>query len=434
LALNRITIGFTISDLPEFCGPSDLADCVVSLRAHERERLKGWGTAPISDSGIRKLIELAYHTSMASEEGRFPKFRFVSHRNDEMRTVAQCNISLDSVESLRRLAPGVNADRRVALLVSDEEGPLKCIGLALADDMGLAVRPGRPEIIGVGRHPTFNLRVEGPGELRASEAMGSFGAIRLTRGGIHQVVPYDWVPGVRDLLTKQAALTLDRVVAVKGEDSRKWFAGTTYPLVQKVLARVLGDAIDIKHGGAFVFLATLERDPSLFDVRCKYSTTFALGQAIADFWCACVDCAECKDGQATESALHQWRWKRERLFSSATALSGLSAVDGCVVLNRNLEVLGFGGVIGLVDLDAKIVDSPRRLKNVKTGAILDDSEFASLGLGTRHRSAFRLCKAHPGSVVFVVSQDGDLRVFYSDDQYIYGFEKLYAWVYEQEAL
>jgi DNA integrity scanning protein DisA with diadenylate cyclase activity len=97
-------------------------------------------------------------------------------------------------------------------------------------------------------------------------------------------------------------------------------------------------------------------------------------------------------------------------------------------------VLGFGGVIGLGEFDAKVVDSPRKLKNVKTGAIHDDSEIASLGLGTRHRSAFRLCKAHANSLVFVVSQDGDLRVFFSDDEFVYGFERLYAWVNDLDAV
>jgi DisA bacterial checkpoint controller nucleotide-binding len=428
-----MSLGLTISDLPEFCGPGDLADCVISLRTHQRERVKEWGTSPISDDGIRRLIDLAYHASMVPEEGRFPTFRVVSHRKDEIRTIAEFDVTLDSVETLRRLAPAVS-DHRVAIRVKDDNGPLTCVGLAIVDDMGFAVKPGRPEIIGYGTQPTFYLRVEGPGQMRASEAMGCFGAIRLSGGRIHQVVSYSDVMGVRDLLRKLAARTLDCVVAAKGEDSRKWFGGRTYPLVEKVLARILGDATDLEHGGAFVFLPTMDKNTDVFDIRCKYPAAFNLGQSISDFWCACVASAEARDEKERESAFHQWRWKRERLFSSATALSGLSAVDGCVVLNHNLDVLGFGGVIGLGESDAKIVSSPRKLKNVKTGAILEDSEITSLGLGTRHRSAFRLCKAHANSLVFVISQDGDLRVFYSDDEFVYGFEHLYSWVSDSDAV
>jgi hypothetical protein len=37
-------------------------------------------------------------------------------------------------------------------------------------------------------------------------------------------------------------------------------------------------------------------------------------------------------------------------------------------------------------------------------------------------------------LVFVISQDGDLRVFFSDDEFVYGFEHLYAWVSELDAV
>ena len=429
-----MSLGFTISDPPEFCGPSDLADCVISLRKHQRAQDKEWGTAPISDEGIRRLINLAYHTSMVSEEGRFPKFRVVSHRKDDIRTIAECDVTLDSVERLRRIAPTVSGDHSVALLVRDDTGPLTCVGLAIVDDMGFSVKPGRPEIVGFGTGPTFHLRVEGPGQMRCSEAMGPYGAVRLVESGIHQVVPYSLVAGVTNLLKTLARHILDRVVETKGEGSQRWFAGHTYPLVEKVLGRTLDEATDLRHGGAFVFLPTVDRNVDAFDIQCKYPAALNLGRCISEFWCACVDCAEARDEQARESALQHWRWKRARLFSSAAGLSGLSAVDGCVVLNHNLDVLGFGGVIGLGESDAKVVDSPRRLKNAKTGAIHDDSEIASLGLGTRHRSAFRLCKTHANSLVFVVSQDGDLRVFFSDDEFVYGFEHLYAWVNDLDAV
>ena len=33
------------------------------------------------------------------------------------------------------------------------------------------------------------------------------------------------------------------------------------------------------------------------------------------------------------------------------------------------------------------------------------------GFGMRHRSAYRFCQRVPGAMAFVISQDGDLRVF-----------------------
>jgi DNA integrity scanning protein DisA with diadenylate cyclase activity len=44
--------------------------------------------------------------------------------------------------------------------------------------------------------------------------------------------------------------------------------------------------------------------------------------------------------------------------------------------------------------------------------------------GHRHRSAFLLCKAIPNAIAFVISQDGDLPVFSSDDRHVYCDENL----------
>jgi hypothetical protein len=433
--LNRMSLGFTIGDLPEFSGPGDLADCVIALRKHEREQLTACTGAPISDEGIRRLIDLAYHTSMVSEEGRFPRFRVVSHGTNDLRTIAECNVTLDSVDRLRRLAPCVSCDHGVALLVRDDAGPLRCVGLAIVDDMGFSVMPGRPEIVPVGTPALgFRLRVEGPGQLRCSSAGDSLGVVRLVGSRIHQVVPYSCVPGVRTLLNNLSERLLDRLIATKGEDARKWFGHGIYQFLDRVLAHSLEHATDLGHGGAFVVLPTAEGNVDAFDIQCQFPASLSLGRSISDFWCACVDWAETKGEENRESALHHWRWRRERVFASAAAIAGLSAVDGCVVLTRNLDLLGFGGVIGLGECDAKVIGSPRKLKNAQTGAVYEDSEIASLGLGTRHRSAFRFCKVHPNAFVFVISQDGDLRVLFSDDEFVYGFEHLYAWANESDVV
>ncbi len=41
--------------------------------------------------------------------------------------------------------------------------------------------------------------------------------------------------------------------------------------------------------------------------------------------------------------------------------------------------------------------------------------------GTRHQSAVRLCKAHRNMLVFIVSQDGDLKVFSSGTDKAHAF-------------
>lgn len=222
---------------------------------------------------------------------------------------------------------------------------------------------------------------------------------------------------------------LERVIEAYGEDGRKWFAGEwgLAELIHKVWSSVLYHASEKRHGGAFVVVPAANTiDLARFSIKCKYDADLRLGEQILDFWNACIVFAKASTEEERNPALHQWKWHREKLFITAKALAGLSCVDGCVVVDGDLAVLGFGGEIR-VD-EAKASSAPRSLRNIKTGELTPEDEL--LSFGTRHRSAYRLCKVHPGTIAFVISQDGDLRIFYSTDSDVYGFQFLHAWVHE----
>jgi hypothetical protein len=53
-------------------------------------------------------------------------------------------------------------------------------------------------------------------------------------------------------------------------------------------------------------------------------------------------------------------------------------------------------------------------------------ESQVMNYGTRHRSAIRLCQAVERAIVFVISQDGDLRVFHSDGRHVRRWDDLNA--------
>ena len=85
-------------------------------------------------------------------------------------------------------------------------------------------------------------------------------------------------------------------------------------------------------------------------------------------------------------------------------ISSLSCVDGLILATPHLVIRGFGVEIrtsrdvAAVHVASSPRPSDRSLKQV------DPSHY-----GTRHRSMMRYCFAHPGSLGFVVSQDGDIR-------------------------
>jgi hypothetical protein len=92
------------------------------------------------------------------------------------------------------------------------------------------------------------------------------------------------------------------------------------------------------------------------------------------------------------------------LSDLAHTIAGLADVDGAVVMSKRLEVVGFGGEI-VGDLpDVPIVMRASDLE----GEVRE--EEATDGVGTRHRSVYRLCAAIHDALGIVVSQDGGVRL------------------------
>jgi hypothetical protein len=104
----------------------------------------------------------------------------------------------------------------------------------------------------------------------------------------------------------------------------------------------------------------------------------------------------------------------EAMFEVSHLIAGLAAVDGAVVMTKGFEVLGFGAEIG------------GNLPDVQTVARADDLEGirrtreSTERVGTRHRSAYRLCQALHDALAVIVSQDGGVRfACWKDDAVTY---------------
>jgi hypothetical protein len=88
-----------------------------------------------------------------------------------------------------------------------------------------------------------------------------------------------------------------------------------------------------------------------------------------------------------------------------------------IKLKHPTEPLALGGETGAANA------SPLTYADSRTSAPLLEEQLLPR-FGHRHRSAFLLCKAVPNAIAFVISQDGDLPVFSSDDRHVYCDENL----------
>ena len=185
---------------------------------------------------------------------------------------------------------------------------------------------------------------------------------------------------------------------------------------RRLLLRVQG----IRHGGAFLVAS----DPDLKDLSVKHKLQYtrlrsALQRhAVASaqkFLAANVigeDYLE-KDAEDIPLGLHldeviagfDLEEIRSEIDGAIWFISLLTRVDGLVLLNQELEVQGFGVEITVAEEPSEVFVSSRSDANESALKKVD-----YLLYGTRHRSMMRYCAKYPGSLGFVISQDGDVRV------------------------
>jgi hypothetical protein len=124
----------------------------------------------------------------------------------------------------------------------------------------------------------------------------------------------------------------------------------------------------------------------------------------------------CQEGSSVEDAWNVFKNSKdieldhleEAFFELARLFSDLMQVDGALVLDKRVGLVGFGGEI-------------RVDRNVLMVGLAHDLEGKSItpwdvrGDGTRHRSVYRLCSVEPEAIGFVISQDSQVRMIANVD-------------------
>jgi hypothetical protein len=441
-------------------GVKGLAQLLTEFRGFVRGKRCELGRAvttlaAITDANLPLLLSRAYRASFQTDEGRPTRARIAVPREpawfppldqprftvEKRAKLAACRlmashlgvdilnqveddrhhayrfvepILLDDHKPLVKLAP-LLLERDGAITVKEVDGSLAVTGLALLDQTD-----SDRHILQMPRlwRPSAGLLIEivGPGHLRVSEGPASFTlqADRLvTHHSLFNVdlvrrwlfeVSTAWVDG----FTKHP----DYDPEAKLFDSPKEETTSRFAVphldVWIAFERILREAISLGHGGVFAVVP----DPNNAPLTIKRKIVpVDLGTELHATWAAHCRIAGRKNQPAATQldAVEEKRTAAHLWVHHLTSIGRLSAADGCVVLDRRLVLHGFGGSI---DTD---------LTSTELGACHDlttenDVPAAELlkSFGERHKSAFALCRKVRNAIVFVVSQDGDLRVFASD--------------------
>jgi hypothetical protein len=393
--------------------PSDLAREV--LRAINRRDV----IAP-PQRVVNKLFQLMYHASISREESEYITFHMVLFNPDDPMSDRVVLGDQDSwhyfplttpeemtLANISKLAMASHPRSSALAIYPDRKGRLVIWGLIdqlnrYEDFIRLenSTAPQRPGL--------FEARIVGPGHILVTIGYDQVCELKIDMLNLDTIdifksgaVPERLYPGV-ELMLKSLLPDSDSSMPCWSEldkaASRIWMS-----VVQRLLFRVKG----LKHGGAVLVAPEWAGD----GLNVKYEIRYDRLSRALHSYIACryeqlkAEYSGTGMDAAGKAELSRRLKKAEKDVEAAIwFVALLSRIDGLVLMNLSLEVVGFG-------VEITVAKAPNILRKVyldKDGR-LTRSKLNYSYFGTRHRSMMRYCSANPDSIGFVVSQDGDVR-------------------------
>lgn len=383
---------------------------------------------PPSLEALERLIIICYQSSLLREESRPVTFRVILAES----SLFPCdqgppeglhclrflhNRPFNPLEA-RRLSPAANFYRSLIGVCLDEKRELPRMWGILHSGMRWLqnVHGGRGRVQTL--PPALVLSVTGPGRLTIG--FGSEVIVRLAGGHIEgpslNVFESQWMaetfsPGRNELIERHQR---------KREEAQA-AAVTIDPTLVRTIAqhaiRRLISALRNAHHGATILLLPPELSDELsgvnryIDIKYRFeegeprrrfrSLVLRILNRMAELHSGAVEPVGWAEYTASND--EQLAAFDEAIFEMAYLVEGCAEVDGAVVLTNRIELLGFGGEI---TGELPGVVSVRRALDLEAEKY--EEEFTE-SVGTRHRSAYRLCLALPGAVAIIISQDGNVR-------------------------
>src|SRR5918998_1556065 len=412
--------------------PGDLAQFVRD-RWRNVPELPG-GADPLPNAAaLEGFFAACYQASMLREEERQVVFRAIladpalfdpEGRPPEglQRLAFPRSLPFDPRE-LRRLSVAADPQRTLIGVRPDGEGDLRIWGLINSGTRWLRdVYGGRPAGAPLPSAPVVH--VNAPGSIEAYKGHELIGKLQGGRLSRSRLDPFEseWLPGqfprLLEEFTERHEVARNRAHELSGE---RWAPlEPTLPrrITERMMKRVISVLRDARHGGTVLFVPTDNAgEPSPEHPYIDFRYPFADGRARLSFPDLIVDILN-RLAQLYGSADHEDEpgavgWEEfeattntqietldEALFETAHLIAGLAAADGAVIMSKPNELLGFGGMIS-----GKLPD----LKGVWRALDLEGEkvvEEETGDVGARHRSAYRLAGALPGSLAVVISPDG----------------------------
>ena len=390
---------------------------------------------PVPDAAILEhFISVCYQASLMREEERPVTFRAIlappalfparGLPPESMQRLEFARSSAFDAMELRRLSVATDPQRTVIGVRWDESAGPQIWGVINSGSRWLRdVQGGRRA--GAPLPPAPLIHVDAAGSMAVYKDHRL--VARLQRGQISgsRADPFvsRWLPAqftqFRDELMARHEVAARRA---REEDGETWAPlEPTLPrmISERMVKRVIAILREARHGGTIIFVplknaAELRTEDPYIDLKYRFSQ----GQPQHSFPDLVVDIlnrlaqkygVDDPSGRAVgwaefeSTSDDQLVTLDESLFETAHLIAGLASADGAVVITKEHDLLGFGGMISGRLPAVRIVARAADLEGDRI------TEEEAKNVGARHHSAYRLAGALPGSVVIVISQDGGVR-------------------------
>jgi sensor domain DACNV-containing protein len=380
-------------------------------------------------AALEHLLSIAYQASLLQEEERPVRFRlFVGDPSRLPEGVGPPHglhcLRFDTPRrfdehEIRRLAPAAKFTRALIGVRGLEGGKFEIWGMLQSGPRWLqSARGGRPLPSPVPSDAVV-VRAVGPG--RIAIALGEVILAEL-RGGMLQTSTMDvfessWLSSRFVRLRNE--LLVEHQKAMQGQRGLPLDPDVTRKISQQMVKRLIATMRDAHHGGTLLLVPRERAEGLVTDggaIRLKYafedeeprrryrSLILSVMRELA------VAGAEL-DPRPERVGWSQYRASTrpgivsldEAILEMSQLLAALGEVDGAVLLTDGFEVLGFGG---------EIVGTLPVIRSVRKALDLEGDAWELVPIdhvGTRHRSAYRLCAQEPDAIAIVVSHDGGVQ-------------------------
>ena len=379
---------------------------------------------------LTQFISVLYQASLLVEEGRPVECNvaLTTQRQLEARPVALTDfhflrfaqVRAYNEQELRRLSPAVQPPGSL-LAVEPSGESLRIWGMLFSEHVWEQGGDG-PRLAVAAAPPALLVQVLGPGSLVFY--YGAYRLLTLQRGRIDGLgflqFPRAWGEGrfLENHLLAGGLLGPPPLPLAREELMVQF---TLY-----MQRRALAGTRDGGHGGLVVLVPTA-RVPELLGsdklLRPKYPLQAAGAGSRYPLLVQAILRRLLAAGEATWDSFQQSRDTEvlaltARIERFAAYLTGMTAVDGALVLTQQIEFVGFG-----VEIQA----SQLPLDRVYRALNVEGTELQPVAVdhgGTRHRAAYRLCLAAPDCLAIVVSQDGNVQFVHNQDGQVIFWDQL----------